>query len=284
MKALVTGSAGQVGRALIAAAPSDATVVGFDRLGLDISDHAAIFRAVEAIRPDVIVNAAAYTAVDQAESEAALAMRVNGGAVGDLAAAARSVGARLVQISTDFVFDGMRSAPYPPDAEPAPLSVYGRSKLAGERAAGHAALIVRTAWVYSATGHNFAKTMLRLLRTRDDLQVVSDQVGTPCFAPGLARAIWQLAAAKAQGVTHFTDSGVASWYDFAVAIQEEALAAGMLQRAAGIVPVRTTDFPTRAARPAYSVLDKENTWAALGYKAPHWRVQLRHMLKELADG
>ncbi|MGC6401625.1 dTDP-4-dehydrorhamnose reductase [Sphingomonas sp. FW199] len=284
MKALITGAGGQLGRALIANAPQGVEAIGVDRASLDISDGAAVATFVTTQRPTVILNAAAYTAVDRAESEVAQAMAINGEAVGHLADAARAVGARLVHVSTDFVFDGTASSPYSPDAPHAPLSAYGRTKLAGEIAAARAdALIVRTAWVYGATGHNFVHTMLRLMRERDQVNVVTDQIGTPSHAPGIAAALWDLAAAGATGVYHYTDSGVASWYDFAVAIQEEALAIGLLDRAVPVHPIPTTAFPTPARRPAYSVLDKEATWAALGRRAPHWRVNLRSMLKELRD-
>jgi len=284
VKALVTGANGQLGRALAAAIPSGIELIAYDREALDITDPAAVVAAVEAQQPDVIVNGAAYTAVDRAEDEPARAMLINGQAVETLAHAARAVGARLVHISTDFVFDGKRSAPYPPNAIPAPLSVYGCSNLAGEVAAGQDALIIRTSWVYSATGHNFFTKMLGLMTQQRDVRVVNDQIGTPCFAPGLAAAIWQLAASNAQGILHYADSGEASWYDFAVAIQEEALAAGYLRQESKIAPIRTGEYPARAVRPAYSVLDKDSTWAALGYQAPHWRDQLKTMLRGASDG
>jgi len=284
MKVVVTGAKGQLGSAIIAAAPPGTQVKGLDRDDLDITNPVAVDAVIDRERPDVIVNAAAYTAVDRAELESCAAMQVNGDAVGNLARASEIVGARLVHISTDFVFDGKRSEPYSPDAELAPLSVYGRSKMAGERAAGEQALIVRTAWVYAKSGRNFVSTILRLLQERDEICVVSDQVGTPCLATGLATALWDLAATDARGVLHYTDSGVASWYDFAVAIQEEALNAGILDSETRISPTRTALYPTRATRPAYSVLDKESTWAILGYRAPHWRVNLRQMLREIAGG
>jgi dTDP-4-dehydrorhamnose reductase len=281
---MVTGANGQLGRALAAAAPVEIELITHDRQALDITNEAAVFAAVQAERPDVIVNAAAYTAVDRAEEEPARAMEVNGHAVETLARAARDAGARLVHISSDFVFDGTRSAPYPPTAVPIPLSVYGRSKLAGEVAAGSEALIIRTSWIYSATGHNFVTTMLRLMAQQRDLRVVNDQIGTPCFAPGLAAAIWQLAAGGVRGVVHYADSGATSWYDFAVAIQEEALAAGYLRQEVRIAPIRTSEYPARAVRPAYSVLETESTWARLGYQAPHWRDQLKTMLRGAGDG
>lgn len=285
MKALITGAGGQLGRALIASTPAGVDAIAVDRASLDISDGAAVAALVTTQRPQLILNAAAYTAVDRAESEVAQAMAINGEAVGHLADAARAVGARLVHVSTDFVFDGMASTPYPVNAPYAPLSVYGRSKMEGEIAARRApdALIMRTAWVYAARGHNFVHTMLRLMRERDELKVVYDQIGTPSHAGGIARALWNLASAGVAGTLHYTDSGVASWYDFAVAIQEEALAIGLLDRAVPVHPIPSSAFPTPARRPSFSVLDKEATWAALGWRAPHWRVNLRSMLKDLRD-
>lgn len=282
MKALVTGAGGQLGTALRASAPPGVTVSAHDRASLDLTSAAAVSAAVERERPDVILNAAAWTAVDKAEADEVAARAVNAGAVAALAAAARAVGAALVHVSTDFVFDGRRGSPYRPDDETNPLGAYGRTKLEGERAAGPDALVVRTAWVYGPTGGNFVRTMLRLMAERDEVRVVADQVGTPTWAPGLAKALWRLHAAGARGVLHYTDSGAASWYDFAVAIQEEALAAGLLQRAVPVVPISTADFPTPAARPSYSLLDKARTAELLGGPEPHWRANLRLMMKELS--
>lgn len=281
MKALITGAGGQLGQALQATAPQDAQCVALDRAGLDIADRAAVEAAVHAIAPDLIVNAAAYTAVDRAESEPEAAARINAEGPGHLAAAAAGRGARLIHVSTDFVFDGSSGAPYRPDHPTAPLSVYGVTKLAGEQAVQAAcpdALIVRTAWVYGPAGHNFVRTMLRLMAERDEVRVVADQIGTPTYAPALARALWALDAARARGIHHWTDSGAASWYDFAVAIQEEALAIGLLARAVPVLPIATSDYPTPARRPSCSVLDKSATVALIGAPAPHWRVHLREML------
>ena len=281
MKVLITGAHGQLGRCLQATAPADAEIVGHDHDTVDITDAAQVAAVVAAEKPDILFNAAAYTAVDKSESDEARALAVNATAVGYLADAARSNGARLVHVSTDFVFDGRSSTPYTPDAPTAPLGAYGRTKLAGEKAAGADSLIVRTAWVYAPTGGNFVRTMLRLMAERPELRVVADQIGTPTYAPGLAAALWTLAGQGARGIYHYTDSGAASWYDFAVAIQEEALAAGLLNQAVPVTPITTADFPTAAKRPAYSVLDKQTTFAALGKPAPHWRVQLRAMIEEI---
>jgi len=281
VKVLITGARGQLGRALQETAPSGATLTAFGHGDLDIGDAAAVSLVVVEQAPDLVINAAAYTAVDKAESDEAAAYRINGEAPGHLAAAASQSGARFVHVSTDFVFDGHGSVPYRPEQETDPLGVYGASKLAGENAALAAdpqALIVRTAWVYGTTGHNFVRTMLRLMAERDEVRVVADQIGTPTYAPSLAGAIWALAQAGASGIHHWTDSGAASWYDFAVAIQEEALALGLLERAVPIIPIATSDYPTPARRPHYSVLDKTSAIALIGRAAPHWRVNLRRML------
>lgn len=281
MKVLITGAHGQLGRALQRCAPADAEIVAVDLDGLDITDGGAVSAFVAEHRPALILNAAAYTAVDKAEADEEAARAVNADAVAHLARAAAANGARLVHVSTDFVFNGTSGIPYPPDAAPSPLGAYGRTKLAGEAAAGAEALIVRTAWVYAPTGGNFVRTMLRLMAERPEVRVVADQISTPTYAPDLARVLWALADKRVRGVYHYTDSGAASWYDFAVAIQEEALAAGLLDRAVPVVPIATADFPTPAKRPHFSVLDKSTTWAALGARAPHWRSNLRLMLSEI---
>jgi dTDP-4-dehydrorhamnose reductase len=281
MKVLIAGAGGQLGQALQASAPAGATLVPMDRAALDIGDAAVVASAIGQAAPALVVNAAAYTAVDRAESERDLAWRINADGPANLAAAAAANGARFIHVSTDFVFDGSSGTPYRPDHPTAPLGVYGESKLVGEQAARAAhpqALIVRTAWVYGVTGHNFVRTMLRLMAERDEVRVVADQIGTPTFAGGLAEALWALDAAGATGLHHWTDSGAASWYDFAVAIQEEALAIGLLTRQAPVVPIATADYPTPARRPSYSVLDKSSAVALVGAPAPHWRVRLREML------
>jgi len=285
MKAVIVGATGQLGQSLLMTAPADAATVSFAREALDITDRAQVMAVVAAERPDVVLNAAAYTAVDKAESAEAQALAINGAAVGHLADAARSQNAHFVHVSTDFVFNGRSSVPYAPDAPTDPLGAYGRTKLVGEHAAGPEALIVRTAWVYAPTGGNFVRTMLRLMREQAEVRVVVDQIGTPTYAVALAQALWELATQGAKGIFHYTDSGVASWYDFAVAIQEEGLVAGLLDREVPIVPIMTADYPTPARRPHYSVLDTRSTFAALGTPAPHWRVQLRAMIGAIqADG
>jgi len=289
MKTLILGSKGQVGRALFASAPDGFDLVGLDREEIDIAVAGEVDAAFAAHRPELVVNAAAYTAVDKAESEPDPARAINAVAPGIVAARAAAAGARFVHISTDFVFDGTASSPYAPDAAPNPLSVYGATKADGEaavRAAMPDALIVRTAWVYAAGAGNFVETMLRLMKGAQDsgapVRVIADQLGTPTHAATLARTIWALVAKRATGTFHATDAGVASWYDFAVAIHDEALAAGILDKAVDIVPIRTEDYPTPATRPAYGVLDKSATWALLGATPRHWRHELSLMLSERA--
>lgn len=285
MKILVLGGGGQVARALAATAPAQHEVVARSRGELDIGDEAAVDRELLTGRYDWILNAAAYTAVDRAEDEPELARRVNETAVGHLAQGAARHGGRLLHLSTDFVFDGASSRPYLPTDPTHPLGVYAATKLAGERRvleAGSSGVVLRTAWVYAAEGKNFVLTMLRLMREREEVRVVCDQVGTPTWATGIARAVWGLVgAAVPGGIHHWTDLGVASWYDFAVAIQEEALQRGLLSRAVPVLPIPTAAYPTRARRPAYSVLDTQTTRALAGAPAHHWRTNLRTMLDEL---
>ena len=284
MKVLVTGAGGQVGRELAGTAPAGVAVTAVSHADLDIGDPAAVRAALAASGARWIVNAAAYTAVDRAESEPDAARAINDTAVGTLAAGARAAGARLLQLSTDFVFDGRANRAYRPEDAPNPLSAYGRSKLGGERRAldgDCGAIVLRTAWVYAAHGRNFASTMLKLLAERDRVRVVADQIGAPTWARGLARAIWALLRADpAPGIHHWSDLGVASWYDFAVAIQDEGLARGLLPRRVPIEPIATADYPTPAQRPAFSVLDTHATRALIDAPARHWRHHLQGMFDE----
>ncbi len=254
---------------------------------LDVSAGDAVRDFVGQHRPAVIINAAAYTAVDKAEAEAEAAQRINAEGPGHLAAAARECGARLIHISTDFVFDGAASVPYRPDAATHPLSVYGRSKRDGEQAVLAAlpdhSTIVRTAWVYGASGANFVRTMLRVMRANGAVRVVADQVGTPTDARSLAEVLWQIAAnAEIRSIHHWTDAGVASWYDFAVAIAEEGAQLGLLPPEVTVTPIATADYPTPAHRPTYSVLDKRSL-APYGLSPVHWRKRLRGVLKEISS-
>jgi dTDP-4-dehydrorhamnose reductase len=282
---LVLGGGGQVGSAVVAAAPAHHPVVARARTELDIGDERAVVRALAETRAEWLINAAAYTAVDLAEDQRSQATAVNDTAVGVLAAAATKAGCRLLHLSTDFVFDGKSNRAYLPDDQPNPLSVYGVSKLGGERhvlKAAEGGIVLRTAWVYAAAGRNFVLTMLRLMREKEQVSVVCDQIGTPTWAAGIAAAIWGFIDVGAPGgVYHWTDLGVASWYDFAVAIQDEALARGLLRRAIPITPIPSAAYPTRARRPAFSVLDTGSTRALIKVPARHWRHNLRTMLDDL---
>ena len=287
MKVLITGAAGQIGRALIRSAPQDANVVACGRAELDFTSEQSIRSAVADIRPDVVINAAAYTAVDKAESDAAVARTVNADAVRWLAeAVVRTPASRLLHISTDFVFDGTHSSPYATDAPVRPLGVYGETKLAGERAVaeilGDRGLVLRTSWVYDATGRNFLNTMLRFMREGKPLRVVVDQVGTPTAADSIATVLWRFAQRpELSGVWHWSDAGVASWYDFAVAIGEEATSLGLTRGEASVTPIATSEYPTPAKRPAFSALDKRATVEVLKLAPVHWRQQLRRVMKEI---
>lgn len=284
MRALIFGAGGQVGRALAAVAPSCAELVALTRAQCDISCRDQVARAIAEASPDLVFNAAAYTAVDRAETEIEQAVALNADAPGFVAEAARAAGSRAVHISTDYVFDGTATRPYRPEDPTNPQSVYGRTKLAGEQAVTAAdpnALIVRTSWVYAAQGTNFVKTMLQLMRERDQLGVVADQIGTPTRAESLATALWMLAVNGAGGILHYRDEGTASWHDFAVAIQEEGQELGLLSRTIAIAPIATSDYPTPAPRPAYSVLDAGEAWRLIGGAPPRWRDNLRDTLREV---
>ena len=282
MKIVVTGAGGQLGRALVARAPDGVEVKALASGELDITDRLAVQALITAENPSIVLNSAAYTAVDLAEAEPERAAAVNDAGVANLVAAAASVGARLAHVSTDFVFDGSSSRAYRPDDPTAPLGVYGRTKLGGEHHLRPDDLCVRTAWVYAAQGSNFVRTMLRLMAEREGLGVVADQIGSPTSADDLADALWRLALGGHAGMFHFTGSGVASWYDFAVAIRDEGAALGLLPAsAARVKPIATEDYPTPAKRPAFSVLDTRATSAALGGTAPHWRHSLKKTLEQI---
>ncbi|MFK7829783.1 MAG: dTDP-4-dehydrorhamnose reductase [Congregibacter sp.] len=282
LRVVITGAAGQLGMALVDSAPAQASVRGVSRQDCDISDRPAVLRVLDEVRPDLLINAAAYTAVDKAEKERDAAFAANAHAPEILARACAERGVRMLHVSTDFVFDGAASRPYAVDATPKPLGVYGESKLAGERAvaaSGVDYLIMRTGWVYSHRGKNFFRTMLGLHSDRDILSVVADQVGTPTRAESLAQALWSAAALpRLSGVYHWSDAGVCSWYDFAQAIGEEAVRTGVLRSAAQVLPIRSEDYPTPAHRPSYSVLDKTRSWHDLEITPMHWRDGLQRTL------
>lgn len=287
MKILLLGCQGQVGQELQTTLSRLGSLTAWSRDNIDLADTETIFDTVVAQQPDVIVNAAAYTAVDQAENEPQLAQQINAIAPGKLALAAESCGAKLIHISTDYVFDGQQNRPYLPDVKPKPLGVYGQSKRDGELAVQLATqryAILRTAWVYGAKGKgNFVKTMLRLGAERDQLGVVYDQVGTPTWAYDIAEAITALIpklAEETYGIYHYTNSGAVSWYDFAIAIFEEARSLGYALQISHVQPITSDQYPTPTERPAYSVLGGEKLAQLLAQTSPHWRTSLRKMLQE----
>lgn len=276
MKALIVGKNGQVAWELQQTCPAHVQAKAVGREDIDITNPKSIEAALDAFKPDVIINAAAYTAVDKAESDKDNAYLINATAVEYLAKAAKQHGIRLIHISTDFVFDGTNNTPYHVDDTPNPINVYGASKLAGEKAVleyyPENSAIVRTSWVYSSHGNNFVKTMLRLMAEKDELNVVSDQIGCPTNAKGLAQFLWQLVEQESLNpIYHYSDLGVASWYDFAIAIQEIALAKGLLEKKIPIKPIASALYPTPAKRPTYSLMQ-------LSQNGKHWRLKLQEVL------
>jgi dTDP-4-dehydrorhamnose reductase len=285
MKALIIGGNGQLGTTLNQTIPASVTAHSVDLPEFDITDPDNVATAIAAEKPDVIINASAYTAVDRAETESELAFRINATGPLYLARAANKIGTRLIHVSTDYVFDGRACTPYAPDAPCNPMGVYGKSKREGENHILNemdSPVIIRTAWLYSQYGSNFFLTILRMLKEKPELRVVADQVGSPTWATTLARAIWKtVAQTKLKGIYHWTDAGVTSWYDFAVAIMEEALSRGLIKNAIPIHPITTAEYPTATTRPAYSVLDCTASRRKLGIEALQWRAALRQMLTEM---
>jgi dTDP-4-dehydrorhamnose reductase len=284
-RVLITGSNGQLGYELQKRCPAGIECRGVDLPELDISRMDQVTQLCMEFKPDVLINAAAYTAVDRAESEEETARLVNVDGAGNLAAAVKSIGSRLLHISTDFVFDGASGRPYKVSDPPGPLGVYGKTKMLGEQAVLREipdTVVIRTSWLYSSHGSNFVKTMLKLMAERKLLKVVCDQVGSPTWAGGLAAALWATVDRPGmKGIYHWSDNGVASWYDFTSAIQEEAVALGLLDGGTEILPIKGDDYPAPAPRPWYSVMDTFETRKELGMQGSHWRENLRIMLKEL---
>ncbi len=279
----VTGAGGQLGKCLqdMARLYPHLQFHFFNREELPLNDFERIRQQLEAIKPDVVINAAAYTAVDKAETESDLAFLVNGLAVGELAEICKSIGARLLHVSTDYVFDGNAETPYTEDAAVAPINVYGASKQEGEKlllASDGEAAVIRTSWVYSRHGNNFVKTMLRLMKERESIGVVSDQVGCPTYAIDLAEALITLAMAanEVKGIYHFSNSGPITWYEFANTIKES------IGSACHVHPILTVDFPTPAKRPHYSVMSNEKIQAVFGIKQKQWKDSLQQCLAALA--
>ncbi|MEG4072837.1 dTDP-4-dehydrorhamnose reductase [Microcoleus sp. Pol14C2] len=285
MKILLAGGSGQLAQELQPILLSSGEVIAVDRTRLDLSQPESIRQAMAEIQPNLVVNAGAYTAVDKAESEPELANAVNGIAPGILAEECEKLGASLIHFSTDYVFDGSNGSAYLETDSTNPLGTYGKSKLAGEEAirkAGNRNIIIRTAWVYGNGGKgNFVKTMLRLGKEREEIRVVTDQIGSPTWTGDLAEAISQiipLLGPESFGTYQYTNSGVCSWYDFAIAIFEEAAQLGLPLKVQRVIPITTAEYPTPAKRPAFSVLSTVKISALLGTHPPHWRQGLRKML------
>ncbi len=297
MRLVITGASGQVGGQLAGSLAALGDAITLDRRQCDLSRPEQLPAVIRELRPDVIVNAAAYTAVDEAEREEALAATVNGTAAGVIAEEARRADALLIHYSTDYVFDGRKGAPYTEDDPPCPINAYGRSKLAGEvaiREVGGRHLVLRTSWVYGARGRNFLRAVLTLLRDRDELRIVADQIGAPTWASDIAQAtaaLIELAAQEctegefASGLFHLTASGATSWHGFAVAILEGATRPALL--AAGhapcLVPIASEDYPRPAARPKNSRLAGDRLRQRFGIALPCWKESLSLCLEEMAE-
>lgn len=285
---MITGASGQTGRALLRSVAPGVQLHPVSREELDISDEDTVLKFVSSLGPDLIINAAAYTAVDKAESEPERAVAANALGPKHLAEAARRIdGCRLLHISTDYVFDGCAAEPYQPNDLTNPLNVYGRTKLLGERAVleilADRATVLRTAWVYASEGRNFLLTMLKLMRERGEVRVVADQSGAPTAAASIARALWRLAdLPTVHGLLQWTDDGVTTWYGFACAIAEEGVSYGLLPKRPRVIPITTAEYPTAAHRPIRSVMDIKKSSAKLGLKPVPWRDSLRATLGELA--
>ena len=289
---VLTGAGGQFGQTLVARWPdsllSQYELIPLMRGDLDIADAAAVHSTLDALQPALIINAAAYTAVDKAESEAEAAFAINERGVANLAAASTCP---LIHLSTDFVFDGAASTPYTENAATAPLSVYGKSKLAGEKALlaqKPDAMIIRTSWLYSEYGANFVKTMLRLLSERDALSIVNDQIGSPTSTHSLAAVVCSAASTRLDsaampkepsGIFHWSDGASITWFDFALEIQTQALALGLLKSPCTLKPIPTSEYPTPAARPLYSVMSRVRARAEFECPNNTWQAELTRCLR-----
>ena len=282
MNILVTGANGQLGNEMQVLARENLQHTYFftDVQELDICDEQAVYAYVSEHKIDIIVNCAAYTAVDKAEDNVELCDKLNNIAPGYLARAAQANGAAMIQVSTDYVFDGTAHIPYTEEEPTCPASVYGSTKLAGEQnVMDHCekAMVLRTAWLYSIYGNNFVKTMIRLGQERDSLGVIFDQIGTPTYANDLAQAIFAaINKGVVRGIYHFSDEGVCSWYDFTIAIHRLAGIASCK-----VKPLHTADYPAKAPRPHYSVLDKTKIKDTFGIEIPHWEESLKRCINQL---
>lgn len=286
MRILIVGKNGQLAWELGRSIPAGWQVSLLAQSELDIRSLDQVRDQIARHTPDVVINCAAYTAVDKAEVDSTTAYAINEGGVRNLAVCCAQRRVRLLHVSTDFIFDGKNFEPYRPDSIAKPLSVYGASKYAGEQLVRQllpdSSVVVRTSWVYSSNGNNFVKTILRLAKEKPQIGVVADQIGSPTWAKGLADWLWAIAAKpEVAGVFHWSDAGVASWYDFAVAIQELGYDKGLLDKTIPINPIPTEAYPVPACRPKYSVLNKSTAEESAGIKTVHWRSQLAKMMDEL---
>ncbi|GLX77578.1 NAD(P)-dependent oxidoreductase [Thalassotalea insulae] len=286
MNIVVFGKNGQLAKELVFEAPSNVNLLFLGREETNILSLDAIEKSLANFPVDVIINASAYTAVDKAESEHQQAYAVNQLAVENMSIYSEKVNARFLHVSTDFVFDGSNNIAYTPEDKANPKSIYGKSKFAGELSVKKChptnSSVIRTSWLYSVSGNNFLKTMLRLMQEKESLSVVSDQIGCPTNANGLARFIWKLTQVKQlKSIYHWSDKGVASWYDFAVAIQNIAYQYGVLETKIPIQPIPTKDYPTPAPRPHFSLLNANTSYDILN--SNHWTIELNKCIKRLAS-
>ncbi len=297
IKVLLTGSNGQLGKAIKQYVPQNIKLIALSRNELDISEEKNCNESIQTYKPDWIINAAAYTKVDQAEIESNAALAINGYAPAAFSKMLNICGGKILHISTDFVFDGTQSLPYKPTDQTKPLGVYGKSKLFGERAilenlgANGCAHILRTSWLYGPAGKNFLLTMLKLHKskanTNETIKVITDQIGCPTSTKTLAEACWRIVQFSEQGryldpIMHWSDLGVASWYDFAVAIGELGMHSGLLANSAVIEPIKAEDYPTKAKRPHFSLLDSDKTRQSLCLNGIYWRESLYEVIKSLS--
>jgi dTDP-4-dehydrorhamnose reductase len=288
MKIIVIGKSGQLALELIQLSSAENEIVCLGRSDVDIASCSSLIDALNKYQAEGLINASAYTAVDTAESDQENAFKLNSEYVGNLVSVCKKLAIPFIHVSTDFVFQGDKGSPYLPGDAISPLGVYGASKAAGEKLIfdiyPEKSCVLRTSWVYSTHGNNFVKTMLKLMRSKPELGIISDQIGSPTYAKGLAIACVEAAKQNVTGIHHYTDNGVASWYDFAVAIQEIALSLGMLEKEISINAITTANYPTQAKRPHYSVLDKSSFVNALpSCGLVHWRKELENMMRELAS-
>ena len=296
MRILITGSDGQLGKSLISYKPSNIKLLAQNKKELDITNENKCIEIISEFKPDWVINAGAYTFVDDAEINVKRAFSINSIGAYNLAKSIKKVGGNLLHFSSDFVFSGEQTKPYTPYQTTNPINTYGKSKEEGEIAINESlnktkqSIIIRTSWLLGSVGRNFALTMIRLHKEKENISVVSDQIGSPTTTISLARASWKLIQLKSStsinriqipNICHYSDAGVASWYDLAVAIGEISEELGLIKKAAKVIPISSCSYPSTAIRPNFSVLDCSTTYRLLGLEPIHWRVSLYELLKEL---